>query len=169
MFYKKEIIMPSKILFTIITTSFILLACNAQSSTDTNTYKVNKTEAEWKKLLSAEEYHVLREKGTERPGTGDLNENKAKGIYTCAACNYELFHSDHKYESGSGWPAFDRPIKQENVNEITDSSYGMTRVEIVCSNCAGHLGHMFEDGPRNTTGLRYCINSVSLNFEKEEN
>lgn len=144
------------------------VACTAQNQSDSTSFKVNKTDAEWKQELTAEEYKVLREKGTERAGTGDLNDNKEHGVYTCAACSFELFSSEHKYESGSGWPAFDRPIKTENVVENKDSSYGMVRVEIVCSNCGGHLGHMFEDGPRKTTGQRYCINSVSLNFKKEK-
>lgn len=154
--------------FTLLAIIGCFVACSAQNDSDTNTYKVNKTDAEWKKELSAEEYRVLREKGTERAGTGDLNDNKASGVYTCAACNHALFSSADKYESGSGWPAFDRPLKKENVDENRDNSYGMERVEIVCGNCGGHLGHMFEDGPRETTGQRYCINSVSLNFEAGE-
>lgn len=144
------------------------VACSAQEKSEATSFAVTKTDAEWKKQLTAEEYEVLREKGTERAGTGDLNDNKEYGVYTCAACSHELFSSEHKYESGSGWPAFDRPIKKKNVKENKDASYGMVRVEIVCSNCGGHLGHMFEDGPRETTGQRYCINSVSLNFKKEK-
>lgn len=144
------------------------MACNAQEKSDTTVFKVNKTETEWKKELSEEEYYVLRQKGTERAGTGTYNHHEVNGVYTCAACQFELFSSDNKYDSGSGWPAFDRPISEESVVENKDSSHGMQRVEIVCSNCGGHLGHMFEDGPRQTTGLRYCINSVSLNFEKKK-
>lgn len=141
-------------------------ACTGQDSTSTKTYAVNKTTAEWKKELTAEQYHVLREKGTERPDSGEYYHHDEKGTYTCAACNFDLFKSNHKYDSGSGWPAFDRPINKTNVEEHTDTAYGMSRTEVLCSNCGGHLGHVFNDGPRATTGQRYCINSVSLNFKK---
>ena len=129
--------------------------------------KVNKTEEEWKETLSPMEYAVLREKGTERPFTGDLLENKEKGTYVCAGCGADLFSSDAKFESGSGWPSFWAPIAEENVATESDDSLGMRRIEILCRRCGGHLGHVFEDGPK-PTGLRYCVNSASLDFEKSE-
>ena len=129
------------------------------------TFEVNKTEIEWKKILSAEEFDVLRNHGTERPFTGLLNNNKEKGIYTCSACGNPLFSSDTKFDSGTGWPSFYKPVEGNKVGETIDKSWGMTRVEVHCNRCGGHLGHVFEDGPK-PTGLRYCINSVSLKFNK---
>jgi peptide-methionine (R)-S-oxide reductase len=128
--------------------------------------KVNKTEEEWKKTLSPMQYRILREKGTERPFTGALLDNKEKGVYTCAACGADLFDSDTKFESGSGWPSFYAPIAEENVATERDDSLGMRRIEILCRRCGGHLGHVFDDGPK-PTGLRYCVNSASLDFEKK--
>ncbi|MEO0403618.1 MAG: peptide-methionine (R)-S-oxide reductase MsrB [Bacteroidota bacterium] len=125
--------------------------------------KVIKTDAEWKEILSPEEYYILRQAGTERAFTGDLWNNKQKGTYVCAGCGLPLFHSDTKFASGTGWPSFFEPIESGVVTEIADYSHGMARVEVVCSRCGGHLGHVFEDGP-NPTGLRYCINSASLDF-----
>lgn len=128
--------------------------------------RVVKTNAEWKKTLTADQYAVMREKGTERAGTSPLNHNKEKGVYVCAACQNPLFSSSAKFESGTGWPSFFQPIAKNAVHEETDRSYGMERVEVLCSVCDAHLGHVFEDGPK-PTGLRYCMNGVALTFEKK--
>jgi len=126
-------------------------------------FAVEKTETEWRGLLDAEQFRVLREHGTERAGTSPLNYEKRTGVYHCAACNQPLFESTTKYESGSGWPSFFRPLPNA-VATSTDSSHGMTRVEVHCRNCGSHLGHVFNDGPP-PTGQRYCMNGVSLKFE----
>jgi peptide-methionine (R)-S-oxide reductase len=124
------------------------------------------TEEEWKKKLSKIEYYVLREKGTERPFTGEYWNHKEKGIYKCAGCGAELFSSSTKYASGCGWPSFYDAIDKSKIEEKIDLTHGMKRIEVLCKNCGGHLGHVFNDGPFDKTGLRYCINSVSLKFEK---
>lgn len=128
--------------------------------------KIKKSEDEWKKLLSPEQYHVLRMKGTERPFTGKLIHNKKSGTYVCGACDNPLFYSDTKFDSGSGWPSYYDVISKGAVELKNDNSCGIERVEVVCNRCGGHLGHVFEDGPK-PTGKRYCINSLSLDFKEE--
>ena len=122
------------------------------------------TEEDWKKKLTPEQYHILREKGTEQAFTGKYYDNHESGMYECAACGHPLFSSDAKFESGSGWPSFDQPMNRENVILQDDDSLFMHRTEVICKNCGSHLGHLFDDGPKETTGQRYCINSCALNF-----
>jgi methionine-R-sulfoxide reductase len=127
--------------------------------------EINKSEEEWKKELSPEQYHVLREKGTERPFTGKYYLNTEKGLYVCAACGNELFTSEMKFDSGCGWPSFDKEIDGGKITIKKDTSHGMIRTEILCAKCGSHLGHLFDDGPTET-GMRYCVNSLSLDFRK---
>ena len=129
--------------------------------------KVVKTEEEWKKELTPDQFAVCRMKGTERPFTGEYYKTKTEGTYACSCCGAELFDSKTKYESGSGWPSFYEPTDKKNIEEETDRSHGMTRTEVMCRSCGAHLGHVFPDGPR-PTGLRYCINSVSLKLKPKE-
>ncbi|WP_293880844.1 peptide-methionine (R)-S-oxide reductase MsrB [Sphingomonas sp.] len=128
--------------------------------------KINLPESEWKKRLSPEQYHVLREAGTERAFTGIYDDNKMPGTYRCAGCGAELFTSDAKFDSGSGWPSFIKPASSDAVVEHSDVSHGMRRTEVRCATCDGHLGHVFPDGPAET-GLRYCMNSASLDFDSK--
>ena len=128
--------------------------------------KITKTDAEWQDLLTPEQYHVTREHGTERPFTGEYNDSKAPGTFECSCCAAPLFASDHKFDSGSGWPSYWQPISAESITEITDNSLGMARTEVLCATCDAHLGHVFPDGPQ-PTGLRFCINSASLELKKK--
>ena len=128
--------------------------------------EIEKSDAEWRDILSAEQYAVLRQAGTERPWSGALLQNHDDGTYACAACGAELFDSSTKFESGSGWPSFYEPKVAEAVELRPDNSFGMRRTEVVCRRCGGHLGHVFDDGPREAGGLRYCINSCSLELER---
>ena len=149
------------------------MAMNTQTSKTTtmesnkaDTTPVVKTDEEWKKLLTPEQYRVLREKGTESPFTGKYYLNKDKGMYVCAACGNELFTSDMKFNSSCGWPSFDKEIAGGKIKTQIDTSFGMVRTEILCGRCGSHLGHLFDDGPT-ATGARYCVNSVSLDFKKD--
>jgi len=148
-----------------------LVSCSGvaqkKDTKETKVYKVAKTEAEWKNELTNMQYFVLREAGTERAFTSPLNKNYSKGIYVCAACKTELYKSDHKFDSGTGWPSFDRAIG--NAVELdVDYKLGYARTELKCATCGGHLGHSFDDGPRNTTGKRHCINGVAMEFKPIE-
>jgi len=151
--------------FSFVPCLFLLICtCSAFGQTQSKPSKM-KTDKDWKEKLSPEAYHILREKGTERAFTGKYDKHFEKGVYVCAGCSTKLFDSSSKFNSHCGWPSFDSSLK-EKVSELKDTSHGMIRVEIVCSNCGGHLGHVFPDGPTHT-GLRYCVNSLSLDFKEE--
>ncbi|WP_456441468.1 peptide-methionine (R)-S-oxide reductase MsrB [Psychroserpens sp.] len=145
----------------------LFFSCNSNAqkpeTKEKETFEISKTDAEWKKDLTEQEYYVLRQAGTERSFSSNLNKEYSEGIFHCAACDTPLFKSDHKFNSGTGWPSFDREI-EGNVAFSTDSNLGYIRTEEHCGTCGGHLGHVFNDGPRNTTGKRHCINGVSLKF-----
>ena len=150
-----------------------LAACSKSNLKETkmensnqNNYKVQKSEADWKAELSPDQYAVLREAGTERPFSGQYNMHFEKGVYKCGACGEPLFTSESKFDGHCGWPSFDKEIEEGKIIEKLDKSHGMLRTEILCANCGSHLGHVFEDGPTET-GLRYCVNSLSLDFEEE--
>lgn len=156
-----------KLVFILV--SVLIFSCNssAQNKQKNQKYPVSKTDAEWKSELDANEYLVLREAGTEQAFSSKINKNYKKGVYVCAACGTPLFKSDYKYDSGSGWPSFDREI-EGNVAFSTDRNLGYTRVEEHCATCGGHLGHVFDDGPK-STGERHCVNGVALDFISSEN
>lgn len=168
----------------IVSSLFIMLSCQAQDTKKAspsiepsvlvpadfdngNLVKVEKSAEEWKQALNEQEYYILREAGTERAFTGDLWDNKDSGTYICAACGLPLFASSTKFKSGTGWPSYYEPLKEEYVSEKSDNKHGWNRVEVLCARCDGHLGHVFDDGPA-PTGLRYCINSFSLDFVKDQ-
>lgn len=158
-----------KIIFLL--TIGLLFSCNSSAQkkdTQKDKFKVTKTDSEWKSQLTSEQYYVLRQEGTERPFSSPLNKNYEEGVYHCAACNTPLFKSEHKFDSGTGWPSFDRPI-EGNVAYGTDNKLGYSRNEEHCATCGGHLGHVFDDGPRKTTGKRHCINGVALKFVPTKN
>lgn len=137
-----------------------------KDKTSNKKYRVVRTEEDWKKILTPEQFKILRQKATERPFTGEYDDFFERGIYVCAACGEILFTSDAKFNSGCGWPAFDKEIEQGKIEYEEDNSFGMRRVEIMCSNCGSHLGHVFDDGPTET-GVRFCVNSASLKFNPE--
>lgn len=151
-----------KNIFSLLLSMMSIFSAQAQ----TQKYAVVKTDAEWRKQLTAEQYQVTRKKGTERAFSGAYWDNHQTGIYKCICCSQELFSSATKFDSGTGWPSFWQPVKKANVEELADNSHGMVRTEINCSRCGAHLGHVFDDGPK-PTGLRYCMNSASLIFVKK--
>ena len=150
-------------IFYVFLVSFLMLSCKSNSQEQESKYLVSKSEAEWKEQLPEMAYYVLRKAGTERAFSGSLNFNKKEGIYVCAGCQAPLYESKYKFDSGTGWPSFDRG-NEENLEYDVDYKIGYARSELKCNKCGGHLGHMFSDGPKATTGKRHCINSAALNF-----
>ncbi len=151
--------------------AFCFVSCNSKAQKETKEndgYSLEKSEAEWKAELSELEYHVLREAGTERAFSSPLDKNYKSGDYHCKACGVKLYESEHKFDSGTGWPSFDRGV-DENLEYDVDHKVGYARTELKCANCGSHLGHMFDDGPQDTTGKRHCINGVALEFKPEKN
>lgn len=155
----------------IILIGFQFMSCTGtaqkKAKAEKKTYTVSKTEAEWKEILTSEQYYILRQAGTERPFSSPLNKVYTPGTFHCAACNTPLYESEHKFDSGTGWPSFDRAIKG-SVDKDVDYKLGYARSELLCSTCGGHLGHVFNDGPRATTGMRHCINGDALVFTPKD-
>ncbi len=149
----------------------LTISCTSSAQQKTvnikKTYEVNKTNAEWKKILTSDQYYVLRQAGTERPFSSPLNKLYADGTFHCAACNTPLYESEHKFDSGTGWPSFDRAV-EGSIDKDVDHKLGYARSELLCGTCGGHLGHVFNDGPRETTGMRHCINGDALIFTPKE-
>ena len=150
-------------IFYLVLVSFLMVSCKSNSQEQESKYLVSKSDAEWKEQLPEMAYYVLRKAGTERAFSGSLNFNKKEGIYVCAGCQAPLYESKYKFDSGTGWPSFDRG-NEENLEYDVDYKIGYARSELKCNKCGGHLGHMFSDGPKATTGKRHCINSAALNF-----
>ena len=157
--------MKKLLLFLVVFTAVVSTNYSQEKKEKTMIKKINKTEEQWKNDLTDQEYYVLREKGTDRPSEGGLTSHFEKGTYHCAACNLQLFKSNSKFESHCGWPSFDDAI-EGTVNYVRDITHGMIRTEIICAACDGHLGHIFDDGPKETTGKRYCVNTSSIKFVK---
>ena len=157
--------MKKLLLFLVVFTAVVSTNYSQEKNEKTMIKKINKTEEQWKNDLTDQEYYVLREKGTDRPSEGGLTSHFEKGTYHCAACNLQLFESNSKFESHCGWPSFDDAI-EGTVNYVRDITHGMIRTEIICAACDGHLGHIFDDGPKETTGKRYCVNTSSIKFVK---
>lgn len=166
--------MRNALKLVLLTTTVVFYACTGNSQAQETKKqqpdtikKVNLTDAQWKAKLTPEQYYVLRDKGTDRPFTGKYYLHHEKGVYSCAGCGQELFSSDMKFDSDCGWPSFDKELAGGRIKQIEDRSFGMVRIEIVCAKCGSHLGHLFDDGPT-LTGMRYCINSTSIDFKKKE-